>query len=169
MMKELKYIDLLTDVKDITEIKFRGENPTKLLNFVLPMIQRVMEVDSPKLCEREVKWDSTDGSFLGRWAAYKKYDNWTRMWVDASVWGKQDLQTKYGACTIKLKGHLITKFDYANSIQMGFWWTYTHLFYNRTRRKLFDQSREYYFKIVEEIKKNLGIYQADVTSNIRQT
>jgi len=167
MMKSLRYLDLLTDIKDIIEIKFRGDNPSKLLNVVLPLMQRIIELDSPKLAERELKWDTTDGSFQGRWAAYKSYDKWTKMWVDANVWGKQDLQTKYGACTIKLKGYLITDFSYANSIQQGFWWTYNYMFYTRVRRKLFDQSKDYYYKIGEEIKANLNILQKDVTSGIR--
>lgn len=162
-------MDLLADVNDLIIIKFRGDNPSKLLNIVLPLMQRVMELDSPKLAERAIKWDSTDGSFQGTWAAFKKYDQWTKMWIDANIWGKQDLQTKYGACTIKLKGFLITEFEYSNALQQGFWWTYTYVFYNRARRKLFDQSREYYFKIAEEIKANLGILQMDVTSAMKQT
>ncbi len=163
-MKELKYKDLLTPVKDLVEINFKGDQPAKLLKVVLPSIQRIMELDSPKLAEPVLRWDSTDGSFQGKWAAFKTYDKWTQMWVDVNAWGHQDLQTKQGAVKIKIKGYLITEFEYYNALQQGFWWTFSYLFYNRTRKKLFDQSKDYYFRIADMIKENLGILQDDVTA-----
>jgi len=165
-MKELKYKDLLTPVKDLVEINFRGDQPAKILKVVLPSIQRIMELDSPKLAEPVLRWDSTDGSFQGKWAAFKTYDKWTQMWIDVNAWGFQDLQTKQGAVKVKLKGYLVTEFTYANAIQQGFWWTFSYLFYNRTRKKLFDQSKDYYFRVADMIKENLGILQEDVTARM---
>jgi len=163
-MNELEYKDLLAPVKDLIIIDFKGDRPAKLLKVVLPSIQRIMELDSPKLAEREFRWDSTDGSFQGKWAAFKNYDKWTQMWIEVNAWGKQDLQTKQGAVKVKVKGWLVTKFEYAHSLQQGFWWTFTYLFYNRTRKKLFDQSVDYYFRVVDMIKENLGILQEDVAA-----
>ena len=165
-MKELKYKDLLTPVKDLVEINFKGDQPAKILKVVLPSIQRIMELDSPKLAEPVLRWDSTDGSFQGKWAAFKTYDKWTQMWIDVNAWGFQDLQTKQGAVKVKLKGYLVTEFTYANALQQGFWWTFSYLFYNRTRKKLFDQSKDYYFRVADMIKENLGILQEDVTARM---
>ena len=164
----LEYRDLLAPVRDILEINYRGDRPAKLLKVVLPSIQRIMELDSPKLAETVLRWDSTDGSFQGKWAAFKTYDRWSQMWVEVNAWGHQDLQTKQGSVKVKVKGYLITKFDYSHALQQGFWWTYTYLFYNRTRKKLFDQSRDYYYKIADMIKENLGILQEDVSLSTGQ-
>ncbi len=158
-------MDYLEPVKELRILDYKGERPARLLKIVLPSIQRIMELDSPKLAERELRWDSTDGSFQGVWAAFKDYDKWTKMWIWVNAWGHQDLQTKHGSVKVKVKGWLITDFDYYHALQQGFWWTYTYLFYNRTRKKHFDQSRDYYYRVIDMIKQNLGILQEDVTTS----
>ena len=165
-METLVYKDLLEPVRDLRIMTYTGDHPAKLLKVVLPSIQRIMELDSPKLAEMQLRWDTTDGSFAGKWAAFKNYDNWTQMWIEVNAWGQQDLQTKRGSARIKVKGWLVTKFTYAHSLQQGFWWTFTYLFYNRTRKKLFDQSKDYYFKVIDTIKQTLGMYPEDTTTNI---
>ncbi|VVB59971.1 Uncharacterised protein [uncultured archaeon] len=156
-------MDLLEPVRDLRILSYKGPRPAVLLKVVLPSIQRIMELDSPKLAEMELRWDSTDGSFQGKWAAFKSYDKWTHMWIWVNVWGRQDLQTKEGNARIKVKGWLITEFDYYHALQQGFWWTFSYLFYNRTRRKLFDQSKDYYFRVIDMIKQNLNILPEDTT------
>lgn len=164
-IKTLRYADFLSEPADVVHMQFKCDNPVKLLDKMPMIIQVVLEVNGTKLAEKIFRWDSTDGSFHGVYAGFRKYDAWTKMWVDIMIWGKQDLQTKFGACRIKVKGYLITDFDYYTSLQQGFWWTYTYLYYNRVRKKHFEKSKECFYAIVDEIKGTLGVLKKDMTAH----
>lgn len=156
--KLLKYKDELIAGQDIIAIKYKGNDPFgKVMRSIEGIVRQTLEIDSPKFFERYIGWDMNDGTYKAKWEAFKPGDRWTKMNITVLCWGEQSLKDKNGWMTLKITANIETKVYYHHSIQKSLWWTYAYSFYNRHRRKLWEQYRDYVYEIEERIKEELGI------------
>lgn len=164
-MAELKYTDELTHETDNIAIKFKGKEPFRIRRHVQDIVMKTLEIDTPKFYLHYLGWDSTSGGFKAEWRAYKPWDRWTNINFIVRTWGAQTLgdPEKNGWATIKLVGTLDTKYEYTHSIQRSLWWSYNYLFYNKNRQQIFEEARNDYFRLFNELKKLYGIYQKEDT------
>ncbi len=147
----------LPSMTDFIPLEFKVVNPFgKLRSSIEGIVKGVLEIPSAKFWEKVIKWDTTDGSFMGEWQAWKDADSWTKMKIKIVAYGSQDLKTKQGSVYIKFFGWVETKFEYSNEVQKSLWWMYKFIFYDRRLRNFWEQSREDYFEIEEKIKKLMG-------------
>ncbi len=157
-VKKLKYQDILTAPNESKKISYSGPEPFKFLGKMTPLLKAIMEIGSPNIHEKDIRWDQTDGSFYYEIQAVKPFDRWSRFIFKMRAWGSQgDDPKKMGSMTMKLKGVLETEIEYYHSIHKSIWWTYAYLFYNKQRKKYFDISRKMFFTIENALREMLGV------------
>ncbi len=164
-MAELKYTDELTHESDNIVIKFKGKEPFRIRRHVKDILLKTLEIDTPKFYLHYLGWDSTNGNFKAEWRAHKPWDRWTKIEFIVRAWGGQTLgdPDKNGWMKLKLVGTLTTSYEYTHSIQRSLWWSYNYAFYNKNRLEIFNEARDLYFRVFNEIKKLYGIYQKEET------
>lgn len=162
-MPMLKYSDELPQETDNIVISYKGKEPFRLRKHVETIVKSTLEIDSPKFYLHYIAWDTTDGAFKAEWHAYKPWDRWTSINIIVRTWGQQTLgdPEKNGWMKMKLLGSLDTKYEYTHSIQKSLWWSYNYLFYNKNRSNTFEEARDYYYRVFNEIKKLYGIYRKE--------
>lgn len=158
MADVIVYTDALTAPNTAKKIVYKGPNPLGFKDNMVELLKHVLEIGSPNVHEKDLRWDATDGSFYYEISAKRPEDRWTTLKISLRAWGQQnDDEKKMGAMTIKLKGVLETRVEYSHSIHKSFWWTYSYLFYNRQRSKYFERGRKMLFTIENAIREMLGI------------
>ncbi|MCK4550924.1 MAG: hypothetical protein KAT91_03140 [Candidatus Aenigmarchaeota archaeon] len=162
--KKIEYKDELLSGQDVIVIKFKGNDPFgKICKSIEGIVRQTLEIDAPKFFEKYIGWDLTDGTFKGRWEARKPGDRWTKMYISVWCWGEQSLKDKNGWMNLKINATIDTKLWYHHSIQKSLWWTYAYAFYNRHRRKMWEEYRDYLFEVEERIREELGISRKSPT------
>ncbi len=156
--KELYYSDMVFAPHEMKKITYRGPNPLGFKDKMVELLKHVLEIGSPDVWEKDVRWDTTDGSFYYEVEANRAFDRWTSLKFKMRAWGQQgDDPQKMGHMTLKYGGVLETRVPYSHSIHKSFWWTYSYLFYNKQRTKYFEVSKKMLMTIENALREMLGI------------
>jgi len=164
-MPALKYSDELTHESDNILISYTGKEPFRIRRRIEDITKTTLEIDSPKFYLHYINYDLTDGRFKAEWQATKPWDRWTSMGVMIRCWGQQYLgdPEKNGWFRLKLIATIDTEYNYTHSIQKSLWWSYNYMFYNNVRSKIHEECRDYYYRLLTEIKKLYDIYPKEPT------
>ena len=161
-MPEIKFIDeVLAPTEEFT-ISYKGRNPFLIMTVILPLLREILKVSSTNLFEDDVRWDSfaEPKTFYGMWRGYMPGDRWTRTLIRVFAQGTKDKEN-YGDVTIRIRGYLITKFEYNYSISKAWWLLYNYSFYWRQRRAYLDYARDMIHKLKEEIQAAYNILREE--------
>ncbi len=156
--KKLVYDDMIFAPHEMKKIVYTGPNPFGFKDKIVNVLKRVLEIRSPRVWEKDLRWDTTDGSFYYEVEATKSFDRWTTLIFRMRAWGSQgDDPKKMGSMTLKYGGVLRTTVPCSHSLHKSFWWTYNYLFYNRHRQKYFEISKRMLLTIENAIREILGM------------
>lgn len=135
-------------------IEYSGPEPFKAYTALRGMLERIFEVETIDLWERDFRWDisSDPRSFYMRMYVNKGIDARTRMMVEIIMEGSQPSDPKkVGHLKITISGKLRTEYSLKSFLQRStiykfFVWLYHKLFYQNIKRsyiylcnKLIDQ------------------------------
>ncbi len=152
-------------------IDYKGPNPFRLYAIVPQLLRAIWEIRGKDVWEREFRWGSEDDPrmFFSRFIARKTYDNWSKVYMEIIMQGKQHSDpNKEGEVTITIKGILRTESPnntifQRSSIYKSFRWLYFRSLYNDVRRNLIDECAIRIGDLSNEIRRVLGISPEVVT------
>jgi hypothetical protein len=140
-------------------IKFKGDNPTKVMKIIPGLIRSIFKITSTNFFEDRFKWDNVteNNAFFDTWRGKYSEDERTTLWVDVRVQGIQNEKTKEGDVTIWLRAYLITKIPYSNFLHKVIQRIYSTYFYSDQRRMYNEKARRNLDILEKEIRAQLGM------------
>lgn len=140
-------------------LKYNGEQPSRVLKIIPPLMKSIFKVTSTNFFEDIVKWDNLteNNLFYNVWRGRDGKDERTVLWVEVRVQGEQNEKTKKGNVTIWLRSYLTTTFKYSNEIMKGLLRMYSYYFYSEQRRRYTEEARRLLDILEREIRMRLEI------------
>ncbi len=151
-MGKLRIVDDIFAPEEEMTVSFNGRNPFLIATIINPLIRSILKVSSTNIFEEDIRWDVLGEmkTFYGMWRGEYPHDKWSKAIFRIIAQGGVDKE-KNGWVDIRLKGRLITVFDYSTALHRGTWWMYNYMFYWKQRRAYMDYDVDLGMKIKEEI------------------
>ncbi|MEM5772030.1 MAG: hypothetical protein QXF15_02040 [Candidatus Aenigmatarchaeota archaeon] len=159
-------ISIINDLLAPTEkkiIKFSGEHPSRLLDFIPKLEREILKIESSDFFEDSIKWDNSGNpiSFYAEWRAKQEQDNYTELWIKTIVQGTQDSSTKKGEVMIVLTGFLRTKFTPKTFLHYLFFLMYMKLFYHKQREIYVKNGKQKLEEVEYGIRRLLNVLEQE--------
>lgn len=149
----------------VIRTEFKGLNPFKVYHALPQFLRAIFDVRGKDVYEREFRWDYTADprDFMSRFIVKKRYDEWSNLWIEVKLQGKQPADpNKDGEMFVLLTGKLQTR-----SAETTIWtrsnlyksirWLYFRTLYNDVRRNYLEECRIKINDLKRAIEKTLGI------------
>lgn len=151
--------DVLAPYREIT-LNYKGPEPFKATEKIKGVLQRIFEVTSSGIVERDMRWDASGGDtkkFFYVINATPSQDGFTKMYVDVKMEGTQSSTTRQGTLRVVMSGTLITTFDYNNFLRMALMRMYYRMFYKDKRMIYLKKNYEKMVRMQNDLRAMLGL------------
>lgn len=156
--------DCLTPDRQL-RIDFKGPNPFRIYGAIPQFLRAIFDVRGKDVWEREFRWDITADprDFFFRFVVRKGYDNFSRIYAEVIVQGKQPSDpNKEGEAVIFIRGILRTESPentifQKNNLYKSLRWLYFRTLYNDVRRNYLEECRIKINDLARAIQRTLGI------------
>jgi len=149
----------------VIRIDFKGVNPFRVYQAVPGFLRAIFDVRGKDVYEKEFRWDNSSDprDFFSRFIVRKGYDNWSVVWAEITMQGKQPSDpNKEGEVFILLTGKLLTRSPEntpwsRTTIYKSLRWLFFRTLYNDVRRNYMEECRIKTNDLKVAIERTLGV------------